>query len=85
MSSQSNTILISAVIITGSTLLRKKRKKETNYMETITFGFLLVFVLLILAVPFPTFAKGLAYLGLVGAFAVNGPEVFKLAQQIGGK
>jgi len=66
-------------------MLRRMRKKQAEYMETVTFGFLLVFVLLLIAVPFPAFARGLAYLGLVGAFAVNGPEVFKLAQEIGGK
>lgn len=79
-----DTIIVSAVVITGSTMVRRGIKNQKEYLRTLFFGFLLTFILLIIAVPLPTVAKGLAYMGMVGAFAVNGPEVFALVKGLAG-
>lgn len=52
-------------------------------MRVIIFGYLLAIALLILAIAVPVLAKILAYLGLVGAFAVNGPAVFGYLGDLG--
>ena len=86
-------ILISVGVMVGSTIIRnvhnrasqnvKQKGKEPNsWGQTIVLGFFLTVALMILAIPFPTFTKGLALLGVVGAFAVNGPTVYAM---LGGK
>lgn len=75
-----DTIIISAVVITGSTIVRRVKRKQSEYLQTVVFGFMVTFVLLLIAVPLPVVAKGLAYLGMVGAFAVNGPDIYELAK-----
>lgn len=82
----SSTVIASVVIITSTTILRRTRegKAPSGYIiETIIFGFLLLVALLILAIVMPQIAKVLGYLGMVGAFVVNGPEVFKLLGNFG--
>jgi hypothetical protein len=80
-------IILSVVVMAGSTIIRhiKEKPKDVGkgYAAPIIYGFLLVIALLVLAVPFPAFAKGLAYLGLIGAFAVNGPAIYSLAAKAG--
>lgn len=77
-------IVASVVIITASTLIKDaKAKKKGSKFAPILFGFMLLIFLLILATFAPTIAKGLAYMGMVGAFVVNGPAVFGLVSGIG--
>lgn len=81
----SSAVFASVVLITGSTLLRRMRdpKHPTNAMEIIVFGFILLIALLTFAIVAPSIAKILAYLGMVGAFVVNGPAVFKFVGDFG--
>ena len=81
----SSAVFASVILITGTTLLRRVResKGEFHAMETIVFGFILLMALLTLAVVVPAAAKILAYLGMVGAFVVNGPAVFKFLGDFG--
>lgn len=74
----SSVVFASVVIITSTTLIRRVRegKWSSHVIETIVFGFLLLIALLVLAIVLPSAAKILAYLGMVGAFVVNGPAVF---------
>jgi hypothetical protein len=79
-----DTIIISGVaIMVASTIVRHQASHSKNpvavsWGKPVAFGFFLAIALLLLAMPFPKFARALTYLGLVGAFAVNGPAVFKL-------
>jgi hypothetical protein len=77
-----DTVIITGVaLMVGSTILRHQVEKKgvaQGWGKPIAFGFFLAIALLLLSMPFPTFARALVYLGLVGAFAVNGPTVFKL-------
>jgi hypothetical protein len=79
-------ILLSVGVMVGTTILRHVHEKPKDigkgYANPIAYGFFLAIALMVLAVPLPRFTTGLAYLGLVGAFAVNGPVVFKM---FGGK
>ena len=81
----SSAVFSSVIIITGTTLLRRMRdsKQPTNTMEIIVFGFILLIALLTLAIVAPPVARILAYLGMVGAFVVNGPAVFKFIGDFG--
>lgn len=82
-----DTIIIAVTVMVGSTIIRHVREKPKDvgkgYAKPIVYGFFLAIALLVLAVPFPTFAKGLAILGLIGAFAVNGPAIYSLAGKAG--
>jgi predicted tellurium resistance membrane protein TerC len=79
-------IIIACALMAGTTIVRhiaKPAKKATasdQYIKPILYGFFLAIGLLLLAIPFPTFAKYLAYLGIVGAFAVNGPTIYGLVK-----
>jgi len=81
----SSTVIASVVIIVSTTIIRRIREgqAQTRFMETVVFGFLLLISLLVLAIVLPSMAKVLAYLGIVGAFALNGPAVFKLLGDFG--
>jgi hypothetical protein len=82
-----DTIIIAVVVMVGSTIIRHIQEKPKDvgkgYAQPIVYGFFLAIALLVMAVPFPAFTKALALLGMVGAFAVNGPAIYKLA--VGGK
>lgn len=84
--SSTDVIVLCVAVMVGSTIIRHIQEKPKDvgkgYAQPIVYGFFLMFALLVLAVPAPRFAKGLSYMGLVGAFAVNGPAIYKLA---GGK
>lgn len=75
----SSAAVASVVIICSTTILRRVRegKGDVRVIETVIFGFMLLVSLLLLAILVPTLAKVLAYLGMVGAFVVNGPALFK--------
>jgi hypothetical protein len=77
--------MASVFVITSTTLVRRVREGnwQSHVIETIVFGFLLMIALLVLAIVSPRVATVLAYLGLVGAFIVNGPAVFKLLGDFG--
>lgn len=88
MSDVSAVIVGSAVLISGTTVVRKvteKKGADVKYgvVQPIIFGFLLASALLAIAIVSPEFAKGLAYLGMVGAFVVNGPALFTLIGKLG--
>lgn len=70
-------VVAAGIVMTGSTLARRKRLNQGQYMQTLLFGFMLTFVLLLLGLMLPTLTKWLALLGVVGAIVVNGPELFK--------
>jgi hypothetical protein len=74
-------IIVCVSLMVGSTILRHRLQsgKPVRLGHTIAYGFFLAFALMILAMPFPKFARALSYLGLAGAFAVNAPEIFKWA------
>ena len=79
-------IILACAFMAGSTIVRhvaapaKKATVSDLYVKPIAYGFFLAIGLLLLAVPFPTFARYLAYLGLVGAFVVNAPTIYKLVK-----
>lgn len=81
----SSVVVASVVVITSTTIVRRLRDGtwQSHVLETIVFGFLLLIVLQILAITIPPLALILAYLGMVGAFIVNGPTVFKLLGDLG--
>jgi hypothetical protein len=79
-----DTIVMATVVITGSTLIKNAKNKK-NHFAPIVFGFMLTSALLIMAMFAPTFAKMLAYMGMAGAFVVNGPSVFGVVSGIGKK
>lgn len=78
-------ILGSVVVITGTSVLRNahEKKDKAQTFKPVVFGFLLGVSLLAIAIVAPNFAKGLALLGLVGAFVVNGPAVFAMVGSLG--
>lgn len=75
-------ILVSVGTMVVTTIVRHVKEKPKDigkgYAKPIVLGFFLTMALMLLALPFPKFTKGLALLGLVGAFAVNGPVIAKL-------
>jgi hypothetical protein len=81
----SSAVIASVVVITSTTIIRRIRegKWEHHIGEVLIFGWMLLVALMILAIISPTMAKTLAYLGIVGAFVVNGPQVFKLVGSFG--
>ena len=74
----SSVVVSSVVVIVGTTIVRRVRDGtwEHHIVETIVFGFLLLISLLVLALVVPAAAQILGYLGMVGAFVLNGPAVF---------
>lgn len=86
MSSPTGVVVGSVVVITGTTMLRLysqpvKAGAKSPYTPLI-FGFLLLIALLAISIAAPGLAKGLALLGLVGAFVVNGPAVFAVVSKV---
>ncbi len=75
-------IIGSTIIVTGTTMLRQAEEKKGSPLRTLMFGFFLASALLAISFVGPSFAKTLALLAIVGAFAVNGPAVFKLASKV---
>lgn len=86
MADTTNVILGSAVVITATTVLRNVREKTKagTTFKPVIFGFGLAFALLAMAMVAPGLARALAYMGLVGAFVVNGQAVFDLIGKLGG-
>lgn len=91
-------IVTSVVVIVGTTIIRRLREKKAKVTHgllgvpnvtgygiggLIVFGFLLTIALLLIAIPAPRIAVAFAYLGLVGAFAVNGPTLFTMLGDLG--
>jgi len=78
-------IIGSVVVITATTVLRNARAKTKagTTFKPVVFGFGLLVALLAIAIVAPGFAKGLALMGLVGAFAVNGPALFNTIGGLG--
>lgn len=83
--SPTDVIIGSVVVITATTVLRnaKNKTKAGTTFKPVIFGFGLALALLAIAIAAPGFAKGLAYLGLVGAFVVNGPALFETIGKLG--
>jgi hypothetical protein len=81
----SSTAFASVIVITGTTIVRRMREKgwQTHIMEIVVFGFILLIALLTLAIVIPPAALILGWLGMVGAFVVNGPAVFSLLGSFG--
>jgi len=81
----SSTVFASTLVIVATTIVRRIREGtwSGHVVETVVFGFLLLIALLILAIVMPRFAQVLGYLGMVGAFVVNGPAVFTLLGNFG--
>lgn len=81
----SSAVFASVLVITGTTVVRRVRDGTwpNHVVETVVFGFLLLIALLTLAIVVPEFAKVLGYLGMIGAFVVNGPSVFALLGDFG--
>lgn len=85
MNDASDVVIASVLVISGTTLFRRIREGtwKNHVVEIIVFGFLLLIALLLIAVISPTIAKTLAYLGMIGAFLVNGEEVLKFVGDFG--
>jgi hypothetical protein len=77
------TVIAAGVIVTGSTLVRDVHEGKGR-AAPIIFGFMMVSALLIISMASTKYAKGLAYLSMVGAFVVNGPAVFSITSGITG-
>jgi hypothetical protein len=79
----SDVVFGSVVVIVSTTLVRRIRegKWEGHVLEILIFGFLLLISLQLLVLVVPNVAKTLAYLGLVGAFILNGPAIFGYASK----
>ena len=81
-------ILTSCAVIASTTVVRKVIESKYDgpkigIYEPIAFGFFLAMGLLAMALVAPRIAVLLSLLGLVGAFAVNGPPLFKLIGKLG--
>jgi hypothetical protein len=87
MNDPAGTITTVVVVIAGTTILRLVRqgKWQGQIGEVMMFAFLLLVALLFLSLMSPSLAVVLAYLGLVGAFVVNGPEIFEMVGDWGRK
>lgn len=81
----SSIVFVSVVTIAGTTVIRrvKEDKWEGHIVEVVVFAFLLLIALQLLALVLPGVAKVLGYLGIVGAFVINGPAVFGAAETFG--
>lgn len=77
------TILAAGILVTGSTVVRDVHEGKGR-AAPIIFGFMMVSALLIISMASPKYAKGIAYLAMVGAFVVNGPAVFGIVSGISG-
>jgi hypothetical protein len=71
-------IVAVGVIVTGSTVIRDVHEGKTH-AAPIVYGFMMVIALLLIGMGAPRVSRGLAYLSLIGALAVNGPAVFSIA------
>lgn len=78
-----NVIIAAGIVVTGSTIIRDVHEGKIR-AAPIVFGFLMVTGLLLIGMGTPKFARGLAWLSMVGAFVVNGPAVFAIASGISG-
>jgi hypothetical protein len=85
-------VIGSVSIIVATTIVRRLREHKVSFSPVkgpkgigaiIVFGFLLTIALLMIAIFAPRIAIALCYLGLVGAFALNGPAVFSYIGDIG--
>ncbi len=78
-------VLGSVVVITATSVLRNahNKTKAGQTFKPVIFGFGLAVALLAIAIVAPGFAKGLALMGLVGAFTVNGPALFEVVGKLG--
>lgn len=83
--SATSAVIGSVVVICATSIIRVVRqgKYEKKIVKIIIFGFLLAFILLIIAAVAPVMAAILAMLGAVGAFAVNGPTIFSILAKLG--
>lgn len=68
------TIIAAGILVTGSTVIRDVHEGKTR-AAPIVFGFMMVTALLVISYASSGFARGLAYMSMVGAFVVNGPAV----------
>lgn len=76
-------IVGSVVVIVGTTLIRDTMQGKADMRPVVT-GFLLGSALLLLSFGAPNLAKGLAYLGVLGALVTNGPLIADRLGKIGG-
>ena len=70
--------IASGVLMTVTTIIRRKRRNQGQYMVTVVYGFAVTLALLLISIVAPLLARVLAYLGMAGAIAVNGPDLWKL-------
>lgn len=70
-------VVAAGVIVAGSTVVRDVHEGQIR-AAPIVFGFLMVSALLLIGMASPKTARGLAYLSMIGALAVNGPAVFSI-------
>jgi len=86
MADTTGVILGSSVVITVTSVLRQAQAKTpaATTFKPILFGFGLAFALLAMSMVAPGLARALAYMGLVGAFVVNGQAMFDLIGKLGG-
>ncbi len=81
-------IIGSVTVIVTTTIVRhfasgEAGKDSSKKWTPLVYGFILTLLLLLIATFAPNFARGLAIMGLVGAFAVNGPTIFELVGKLG--
>ena len=80
-------VIVTAIVISGSTIIRLIREGgwvgNRKIIPVVIFGFLLALALEVVALISAKLAAILCYLGLVGAFAVNGPSLFTLVGNLG--
>jgi hypothetical protein len=74
-------VLGATVVVTGSTVIRDVHEGKTR-AAPIVFGFMMAAALLIMGMGSEKLARGLSYMSMVGALAVNGPAVFAIASGI---
>ena len=75
-------VLGGTAIITGLSVLKDVHKKK-DPVKPVVFGFMLGSALLLVAFAAPALAKGLALMGVVGAFVTNGTDVLAILGQVG--
>lgn len=76
-----NLILGATVIVAGTTLIRDAHEGKTR-AAPIVFGFMMAIALLLTSMASEKTARGLSYMSMVGALAVNGPAVFAISSGI---
>lgn len=74
-----NTVAAAVGVVAGTTLFRLVRQNQIkgNAIRILVFAGMLWSALLVVAIASPVIANTLAYLSMVGAFIVNGPEILK--------